>query len=429
MKVAYLTAGAGGMYCGSCMRDNALAAALIKQGRDVVLIPVFTPIRTDEADVSTSEVFYGGINVYLQQKSAFFRHAHRLLDKLFDSRALLKLAMRRAGSGRPEELGPLTVSILRGPDGAQRRELEKLIEGLKELRPDVVHLPDAFFVGTAKAIKEALGATVVCTLTGEDIFIDKLKEPDRTEVLRLIRQAGRDVDGYLLVSRYYADYVVEHFGIPRERMTHVPLGIHYDDAAAGDTSSAADGIFTIGYLARICHDKGLHLLCDALAILREQGRTCRVRAAGYLSASDRRYFEELQREIERRGLRDCFEYVGEVNREAKFAFLRSCDVFSVPSVYREAKGLYVLEALSQGVPVVQPRHGSFPEIIEATGGGLLYEPGNVAALAGAIAQLMDDGALRKKLGDEGRRRFRELYTAEIMAEAAWKAMARFAGRA
>jgi hypothetical protein len=81
------------------MRDNALAAALIKQGRDVVLIPVFTPIRTDEADVSTPEVFYGGINVYLQQKSAFFRHAHRLIDKVLDSRAL-KLAMRLR-SGQP----------------------------------------------------------------------------------------------------------------------------------------------------------------------------------------------------------------------------------------------------------------------------------------------------------------------------------------
>lgn len=429
MKIAYLTAGAGGMYCGSCMRDNALAAALIRQGRNVVLIPVFTPIRTDETDVSTPDVFYGGINVYLQQKSAFFRHAHRLLDKMLDSRRLLKLAMRGAGSGKPEELGEMTASILRGPRGSQRRELEKLIDGLREFRPDVVHLPDAFFVGAAKSIKEALGATVVCTLTGEDIFIDKLKAPHRAEVLKLIREAGRDVDGFLLVSKYYAGYAAEHFGVPHERMTHVPLGIHLDGDASGDRSPASsDGEFTIGYLARICHDKGLHLLCDALAILRGQGRACRVVAAGYLGASDRPYFEELQREVARRGLQDHFQYLGEVDRDAKFSFIRSLNVFSVPSVYQEAKGLYLLESLSQGIPAVQPRHGSFPEIIEATGGGLLYEPGNVQALAAGIAQLMDDATLREKLGQEGRRRIRELYTAEIMADAAWKAMARFAGR-
>ena len=52
MRVVYLIAGAGGMYCGSCLRDNRLAATLIKQGRDVVLVPLYTPIRTDEADVS-----------------------------------------------------------------------------------------------------------------------------------------------------------------------------------------------------------------------------------------------------------------------------------------------------------------------------------------------------------------------------------------
>ena len=430
MKVAYLTAGAGGMYCGSCLRDNALAAALIKQGRDVVLIPVFTPIRTDEDDVSKPEVYYGGINVYLQQKSHFFRHIPRFFNRLLDSRSLLKLAMRRAGSGKPEELGEMTASILRGPDGAQRRELEKLIDGLRELRPDVVHLPDAFFVGAARAIKQALGTTVVCTLTGEDIFIDKLVEPHRAEVLGLIRQAGRDVDGYLVVSRYYANYAAEHFGIPRERTTYVPLGIHFDAAAdaAAPTRPAGDP-FTIGYLARICHDKGLHVLCDALEILRGQGRDCRVLAAGYLGASDRPYFDALLRDIKRRSLQSRFGYVGEVGRETKFAFLRSCDVFSVPSVYREAKGLYLLEALSQGVPAVQPRHGSFPEIIEATGGGMLFEPGNAGELSAQIARLMDDPALRKELGEDGRRRVRELHTAEVMAEAAWQAMTRFAGRA
>lgn len=141
MKIAYLTAGAGGMYCGSCMRDNTLAAALIRQKRDVVLIPMYSPIKTDEPSVSTERVFYGGINVFLQQKSSLFRLGSRLLDRVLDAPAVLRLAMRRAGATTPEGLGPLTISMLRGEDGAQRRELDKLIEGLAAYRPDVCTCP------------------------------------------------------------------------------------------------------------------------------------------------------------------------------------------------------------------------------------------------------------------------------------------------
>ncbi len=100
--------------------------------------------------------------------------------------------------------------------------------------------------------------------------------------------------------------------------------------------------------------------------------------------------------------------------------IRSLDAFSVPTTYREAKGLYVLEALSQGVPVVQPRHGAFPEMIEATGGGLLFEPSDPASLAAAMIRLMDDAELRGSLGRAGREAVRQSFTDEIMAEAAWK---------
>ena len=74
MRLAYIAAGAGGMYCGSCMHDNTLAAALMRRGVDVALIPTYTPLRTDEESVSLDRVFYGGINVFLQEKLGLFRH-------------------------------------------------------------------------------------------------------------------------------------------------------------------------------------------------------------------------------------------------------------------------------------------------------------------------------------------------------------------
>jgi hypothetical protein len=73
MRVLSITAGAAGMYCGSCSRDNALAVELLKRGHDVTLLPLYTPTNPDEANVSRNRVLFGGINIYLQQHVPFFR--------------------------------------------------------------------------------------------------------------------------------------------------------------------------------------------------------------------------------------------------------------------------------------------------------------------------------------------------------------------
>lgn len=428
MRVAYLTAGAGGMYCGSCMRDNTLVAALRRRGRDVLLIPIFSPIRTDEEDVSESGVLYGGINIYLEQKFALFRHTPWLLDRLFNSNSLLRWATKKTGSASAEDLGALTVSILRGEQGAQRKELDKLLASLREWRPDIVHLPDILLVGLARRIKGAIGVPVVCTLTGEDIFLDKLLPRHLDECLRLIRERAADVDAFLGVTRYYMAESQKRFGIPAERLHYVPLGVRIDQEAGSGMMAfeAGSEAFTIGYFARICPEKGLHLLCEAFSRLRREKRECRLKIGGYLGESDRSYFEGIQHHMAREKLDDHIEYDGELDREGKMRLLRSLDVLSVPTIYREAKGLYVLEAMSQGVPVVQPRHGSFPELVEGTGGGILVEPDNPAALAAGIASLMDDEARRHELGRRGQRSVQERFTDEGMADAAWNVFASIA---
>ncbi len=428
MKVAYLTAGAGGMYCGSCMRDNTLAAALRRQGRDITLIPVYSPIRTDEPNVSADRVFYGGINVYLQQKSAIFRFMPAFMQRFLDQPGLLRYAMKKAGAAPPDLVGPLTVSMLQGEVGAQRQELSKLIAALKELQPDVVHLPNAMFVGLAREIKRQLGVAVVCALTGEDIFLESLSQPYQSQTRELIRERGRDVDGYLCVTQHYANYAREQLGLDPHRTHIVPLGIRIEEDETRENSNATEyKPFTIGYLARICRAKGLHLLCEAFALLHdEEDSDCRLVIAGYLGESDRDYFDSMQIYLAHRGLTPYVDYLGEVDRAHKLRMLRSIDVLSVPTVYREAKGLYVLEAMSQGVPVVQPRHGSFPELIEATGGGLLFEPNNARALARSLAELMDDPEKRRTLGQRGRDAVRKDFTDEIMAERAWQVFERYA---
>lgn len=420
MKLAYLIAGAGGMYCGSCLRDNRLAATLIERGRDVALIPLYTPIRTDEVDATSGPVFYGGINVFLQQTSSLFRHTPNWFVRLLDRPMLVRTMMRLAGGTHPSKLGSLTVSMLRGAEGSQRRALHDLVEGLQAAAPDVINLPNLMFTGMARTLKEALRVPVVCTLSGEDAFLDKLQEPDHSRAMALIRENARHIDAFVSLTQYYADFAAKHFDLPRDRVHMVPMGIKVDDFNGSAGSAPSDSRpFTIGYLARICEEKGLHQLCDAFVQLHRAGRNCRLRVAGYLGSSDRGYLKSIRRRLRREGVAHSFEYVGSPDREGKLRFLSGLDVFSVPTVYREAKGIFVLEALASRVPVVQPKHGSFPELLEATGGGLLYDPSDEQALAATLARLMDDAALGARLGAAGCASVRERFTDTVMADRAW----------
>jgi len=423
MSIVHLAAGAAGMYCGSCMHDNRLVAALRAQGRDAVLVPLYTPLRTDEADVSQGRVYYGGINVYLQQISRLFRRTPWLLDRLFDSPVLLRLMSRLASTTRPDDLGEMTVSVMRGEEGPQRKELAKLIAGLRRLRPTIVHLPNLLFVGLARPLKAELDVPVLCTLAGEDIFVDRLPEPHRQRVLELIRSGSEHVDGFIGLTDAYAKRAVSHFGIPSERVHRLPLSIRTTDF---DRSAAPPATpFTIGYLARICEDKGIEELGRAFVRLRNDGRDCRLRIAGFLGRGDRPVWKRVQRMLCEAGAGDAFEYVGDVTREEKLQFLHTLHVLSVPAMYPESKGFYVLEALAAGVPVVEPNDGSFPELLEATSGGLLFEARNTAALADALARLMDDPPLRQRLAEAGRATVHSEHTTDKMASAAWALYTQF----
>src|SRR6187200_459319 len=115
MRIIQITPGTGSFYCGTCLRDNALVVELRRQGHEALMVPLYLPVTVDETPAAgDTPLFYGGVNVYLQQKSAFFRHTPRWVDQLFDSQSVLQLAASRAGSTEAHDLGDLTVSTLRG---------------------------------------------------------------------------------------------------------------------------------------------------------------------------------------------------------------------------------------------------------------------------------------------------------------------------
>jgi ABC-type lipoprotein export system ATPase subunit/glycosyltransferase involved in cell wall biosynthesis len=423
LNISILAAGAGGMYCGSCMRDNALAVALRRQGHSVTLIPLYTPLRTDAAETGSSEVYYGGVNVYLQHATRLFRHTPRVLDAIFDRPWLLSAAGRIGAQTPPEKLAHLTLDILQGEDGHATKELERLVTFLRdEVKPEVVSLPNLMFIGMARTFREALGVPVVCELTGEDIFLDAMKDADRRQIRQLIQRRCPDVTRFVSTSTYYARQMAEYLDVAPGRIDVAYTGLSREYLAQPSDATARDFQRsvrppTVGYLARICSEKGLSRLIDAFIVLRQLPgmNHARLKIAGYLGGRDERWFRALKARADAAGLNDAVEYIGEVDRDGKIALLDSIDVFSVPTVYPESKGIYVLEALARGVPVVQPDHGSFPELISLTGGGLLTPAGDANALAAAIAGLLADPNRREEMGRRGREAVESTFTDDHMA--------------
>jgi len=405
------------MYCGSCLRDNAMATELMKRGHDVLLLPVYTPTLTDEPNVSTDHVVLGGISAYLEQYVPLFRKTPRWLDRLWDSKTALNLATRRSLSTNPKTLGEMTVSVLKGEDGFQRKEIDKFIDWVKdEAPPDVVNLPYTLLLGLAGPIKQALNVPILCTLQGEDLFLDNLQEPYRTQSLDLIRAHLPYVDQFLSVSEYYADFMPGYLGIPREKISVVPIGINPEGFELRDAERR--GPFTVGFFGRIAPEKGLHVLAEAYRLARQSGELvdARLEAAGYMAPDCKPYLDEIQKHLQDAGLGGEFHYRGAVERADKIAFLRSLDVMSMPATYDEPKGVSLLEAMACGVPLVQPRRGSFTEIVEKTGGGLLVQPDDPRSLADGILKLSRDPNLAQELSANAFRGVREHYTAAHMAD-------------
>lgn len=401
------------MFCGSCMHDNTWARALMAAGAEVSLIPTYTPIRVDEANVSDSRVFFGGINVYLASKWRWWNAVPHFARRWLDHPAIIRLATRKAVSNDAAELGQLTLDMLAGESGPQREQVEELAKFLGEqLRPDVIVFSNALLAGTVRRIKQQFAGPVLCVLQGDDIFLDSLSDSYRGRVLDALRERARDFDGFITHSRYYAEHMAAEFTVPLDRFHQLPLGI---DLTGHDGQPRPAGEpFTIGYFARLCPEKGLHLLVEAFSRFHAKHPHTRLRVGGYLGQRDQLFFQHVRGQAAPLGA--AIEFVEHIDtHEQKVEFLKSLDVLSVPTTYREPKGLSILEALANGVPVVQPAHGAFPELIEATQGGLLFEPGNLDDLIAKWESLLLNPNDRLQFATAGWHRVREKLSPAVMA--------------
>ncbi len=384
-----------------------------------MLVPTYTPIRTDETDVSEHRVFLGGINMFLQQKLPLLRSTPRWLDRWLSHPSLIKLATSRAAAVDPAKLGDMTVSMLRGEQGHQAKELAELVDWLKnDIKPDIVHFSNSMMLGIARSIADGGSSRIVCSLSGEDIFLEKLTAPYYDTARGLLAERADEVDAFVALNRYYADFMSDYMAVNRDRVHVVPHGLDLAGHPRNPREPRTNKRQRIGYFARICHDKGLHQLIAATERLAKESPKLdfEVIAAGYLGSGDRHYLKEIERRVAQGPLGGRFRYEGEVDRAAKIELLGSFDLMCLPTIYRESKGISVLESLATGTPVVLPDHGSFPELVTETGGGLLYPAGDERTLIDRLSTLLTDRPYAHQLGENGRKAVHERFHAEAMAE-------------
>jgi len=425
LKIIQLTPGAGEMYCGNCLRDNALTAGWLRLGHDVCMVPLYLPLTLDEPDQSENvPVFFGGINVFMSHKVPRLWHfVPQQMRRWLDSRRLLKSIGKRVSKTNPAEVGALTVSMLKGEAGSQQRELRELSEWLREQKPDVISFSNALLLGMNNYLRKETGAKTVCFLTGEDTFLDTLPEPYRTQSWSLVRRHIQQIDLLLAPSRYYAGLMSTRLEVPKERIHVVYNGINtegYADQTVADTTVAGEirRPPVLGYFARMCAPKGLDILVEAFLEIRRRGNVpnLQLKIGGNLNPWNEPLVQQLKQKIETAGYLPDVRFYPNVSRAEKITFLQSVDVFSVPAVCHEPFGLYVIEALAAGVPAVLPAQSAFPELIEKSGGGLLYPPEDSLALVEALETLFTDKMKRQQLSLAGRKSALEFFSVQRAAK-------------
>ena len=409
MKIVNIVPGFGGtFYCGNCLRDSGFVSALRKAGHQAMILPVYLPL-TINGDVQDTPVFYGAVNIYLKQIFPLLRHMPGWMEHMLNSAPLLKIAASKAGSTRAHGLEELTESMLMGKQGHQGKELDELVHFLKHHeKPDVVHFSNALLLGMARQIKEEVGVPVVCSLQDEDVWVDVMTEPYRVKIWNLLAEKARDVDAFVAVSNYFAGVMKSKMALPAEKVFVIPIGINPADYEFHSTPPDRPAI---GYLSRIYEDNGFGVLVDAFILLKSRRgfENLRLHATGGMTGDDKHFFNEQLKKLQKAGLSSDIHVFENFLPEDLHTFFKSVSVLSVPVLKGEAFGLYQLEALASGVPLVQPALGAFPEIIEATHGGLLYEPNTPEALATSLASIINDRAGLQQQGANGRKAVEEKF--------------------
>ena len=415
MKIVNIVPGFGGsFYCGNCLRDSSYVKSLRDAGHDAVTLPIYLPLTLNGEQQKDVPVFYGAINIYLKQQFPFLRNMPKCMENFFNAPFFLKYAAKKAGSTRAEGLEEMTISMLKGHEGYQKEELQQLINFLKHHeKPDVVHLSNALLMGLGRKIKDELGIPVVCSLQDEDVWIDAMADSYQDKLWGLFSEKARDIDAFIAVSEFYGKVMKKRMNIPDSKLHVIHVGIDPNDFEATEPAFNPP---VIGYMSRMNEENGFEVFVDAYIRLRSKPefRNVKLRCSGGQTGDDKKFIEKQVKKLKRAGLLADVEFVEEYREKYLNQFFKPLTLLSVPVLKGEAFGLYQIESLACGVPLVQPALGAFPEIIEATKGGFTYSPNNADALANQLAEALNDKDNLKKISKEGRENVVKHFNSQIL---------------
>lgn len=402
MKIVHIIPGSGGgFYCGNCLRDSKLLQYIQKHNTDAIVLPMYLPLFSHE-NKQEVPVFYGAVSIYLKQIFPFLRKAPIFFDKLLNSKPILKFAAKMANSTRATGLEEMTISMLMGEEGKQNNELEKMVSWLENnYKADIIHISNALLLGMAPILKKRLNATIFCSLQDEDVWVDVMSSNNREIVWNLIKEKSAYVDHFISVSKYYAKFMEQKLDLPNDKISTIYLGVDPDDyifKVAGDKPQ------NIGFLSRLCKENGLDILIDAFILLRseQENNNYKLYLTGGSTADDKKFLNEQKRKIKKAGLTDSVIFIDSFDAESRKKFFSEIAILSVPVRNGEAFGIYLAEAMSSGVPVVQPALGAFPEIVSLSNGGVIYDENTPEKLAESIKMLFNDKKKLSKLSVIGK---------------------------
>jgi glycosyltransferase involved in cell wall biosynthesis len=389
MKIVQIIPGSGGsFYCGNCLRDDKFYESLKGLGHDVIKIPMYLPLFADTQDESQVPVFYGAVSLYLKQQFPLLRKMPSWFDRLLNSKPMLRLAAKQSGSTDADGLEDMTISMLNGEEGNQSEELEQMVDWIaNHYKPDVVHISNALLLGLAKRLKERLKVPILCSLQDEDVWVNAMDEVNQQKVWNLMSEKAKDIDAFIAVSDYFADLSIQNMKLPKEKVHRVYLGVCTNNYRY---INAAEKERTIGFISRLCYGNGLDILVDAFIGLKKKAgfEDVKLLLTGGYTGVDKRFLKGVRKQIEKAGLGDQVIWQEKFDNEDRLRFFDQVQVLSVPVRGGEAFGIYLTEAMASGVPIVQPKCGAFPEIVEASKGGFIYENNTSKELQGKLELML-----------------------------------------
>lgn len=402
MNIIQIIPGSGGsFYCGNCLRDSKYVDALRKQGHQVVKIPMYLPLFSDEHDIGEIPIFYGAIAMYLKQVYPVFRKMPGWFEKLLNSKPMMKMAASMAGSTRAKGLEDMTISMLLGEQGQQKEELDKMVDWIVEhCKPDIIHISNALLLGLARRLKEKTGVPVLCSLQDEDVWVDAMQPKFQQKIWDLMHERSEDVDALVAVSNYFADEMKKRMNLNSEKIHTFYLGVDAEDYKYIPVQEKPRNV---GYISRMCHKDGFDIVVNAFIDLKKKQGFDDVKliATGGLTGDDKKFLKEQKQKIKDNNLEDSFEIIEEFEGDARHNFFSKVSIVSVPVRIGEAFGMYLLESMASGIPVVQPALGAFPEIVEKSGGGVIYSPNTPKKLSETWADLLSHPEKLEKLSRDG----------------------------